>query len=202
MSEHVCVFWDNSNIFIAAKNVATINEGWAATHQLRIEFENLYELAVAGRKVDRAVCVGSVPPELAKVWDRLRATGVIVELYERGSESGTEQGVDQCLQVHMLRAMVDIKPPGVAVLVTGDGKGYESGRGFYADLERMHKMGWGVELLSWDTAVNKRLKSWAEAAGAYVKLDDFYEFITFRKGGRRAKAKTHRRAYAHPQVVV
>ena len=35
----------------------------------------------------------AVPPELEAVWSRLRDTGVEVELYERGQESGKEQGI-------------------------------------------------------------------------------------------------------------
>ena len=50
--------------------------------------------------------VGSIPPEQRAVWEQLEvATGVRPELYERGHLSGEEQGLDQCLQVHMLRAI-------------------------------------------------------------------------------------------------
>ena len=43
--------------------------------------------------------------------------------------SGKEQGLDQCLQVHMLRAIHDCPTPQVAVLMTGDGAGYDDGVG-------------------------------------------------------------------------
>ena len=156
-------------------------------------------MAIGGRSVDRAICVGSIPPELEAVWRNLRSAGVEVELYERGADSGAEQGVDQCLQVHMLRAIVDIQPPGVAMLVTGDGAGYAQSKGFYADLERMHKLRWGIELLSWDVACNKRLKKWSEKVGDYIKLDDFYEYVTFRQRGRNAQSVTRRRRYSQPK---
>ena len=145
---NVNIFWDNSNIFIPARYVATRREGGFAEQNIRIQFDNLYQLARAGRQVNRAVCVGSVPPELRAVWDRLRAIGITVELYERGAGTGTEQGVDQCLQVHMLRALADATEPEVAVLLTGDGQGYETGAGFHADLERMAAKRWGVEVIS------------------------------------------------------
>jgi hypothetical protein len=202
MPDKVCIFWDNSNVYIAGKNVAGTRETAMAVHELRIEFENLYQLAAAGREVERAICVGSVPPELDAVWTRLRRTGVEVELYERGAESGREQGIDQCLQVHMLRAVTDIHPPGVAVLVTGDGAGYALGKGFYADLERMHKAGWGVELISWDVACNGALKRWASNAGVYIKLEDHYDFVTFRERKRAAVARHQRRPYAHSSPAV
>ena len=63
-----------------------------------------------------------------------RDTGTEVEIFEPGNSSRREQGVDQCLQVHMLRAALDVQPPGVAVLLTGDGAGFDGGTGFHADL--------------------------------------------------------------------
>ncbi|MCI0380484.1 MAG: NYN domain-containing protein [Gemmataceae bacterium] len=187
MPDKVCIFWDNSNIFIPAKFVATKREGGFSDKDIRIEFDNMLKLARAGREIDRALCVGSVPPELEHVWERLRSTGVEVELYERGEGSGKEQGVDQCLQVHMLRALADVRPPAVAVLLTGDGAGYDTGVGYHADLERMSKTGWGIEVISWDCACNKKLKAWAQTAGVYIPLENFYDSCTFREGGRRIK---------------
>jgi hypothetical protein len=190
----VFVFWDNSNIFIPAKYLAVRRDGAYAEQVVRIQFDSLYRLAHAGREVKGAVCLGSVPPDLKLVWDRLRATGVDVELYERGSASGAEQGVDQCLQVHMLRVLADVKPPAVAVLLTGDGAGYDTGVGYHADLERLHKAGWGIEVLSWDAACRRALKDWAAKVGRYIPLDDFYPSVTFIEGGRTATplSLTHR----------
>lgn len=200
MSPFVCIFWDISNIFIPAKELAKEREGWAAEREIRIEFENLLSLARAAREIKQAVCVGSAPVELNHVWDKLRGTGALVEVFERGSSTGTEQGVDQCLQVHMLRAIVDIEPPGVCVLLTGDGAGYESGVGFHADLARMAKRDWGIEVISWDFACNKKLKAWAQEVGVYLPLEDYYESVTFRQGGRWATPlKMRKRRMAFPR---
>jgi hypothetical protein len=158
---------------------------------VRIQFDHLYELARAGRKVGSAICVGSVPPELETVWERLRQVGVGVELYERGESSGREQGVDQCL-VHMLRRLADVHPPAIAVLLTGDGAGYDDGVGFPSDLERMANAGWGIEELAWDVACRRALKEWSMRVGAYVPLEDFYRSITFVEGGRYSDALTLR----------
>jgi hypothetical protein len=195
----VFLFWDNSNIFIRAKSVAERREGGHARQSVRIQFDNLYGLARAGRKVTAGVCVGSVPPDFGYVWDRLRAAGVKVELFERGLGSGREQGVDQCLQVHMLRAGFD-SVPGVAVLMTGDGAGYEEGRGFRADLERLANTGWGIEVLSWRSACNRGLREFAESNGIFVALDDFYEEVTFIQGGRGSQPLSlKRRRRAEPR---
>src|SRR5206468_4283618 len=97
----VFVFWDNSNIFISAKTVSAEREGGDAPYQIRIQFDHLLQLAVAGRKLEFAIAVGSVPPPLRHVWNRLEAAGVKVELFERGAMSSREQAIDQALQVHM-----------------------------------------------------------------------------------------------------
>ncbi|MDO8349392.1 MAG: NYN domain-containing protein [Planctomycetota bacterium] len=181
----VCLFWDNSNIYISAKNAARERESVGAHGNLRIQFENLFKVATAGREVTRAYCVGSVPPDLEVVWKRLtQKTGVTPELFERGKGSGKEQGIDQCLQVWMLRCSIDIQPPQVAVLLTGDGAGYQTGAGFHADLERMHKAGWGIEVVTWDAACAGKLRTWATTAGIYLKLEDYYASVTYMEGGR------------------
>lgn len=190
MADKVIIFWDNSNIFIPAQYAARKKDGVLLQKSVRIQFDNLYELARSGRDVIKAVCVGSVPPELEHVWQTLRATGVEVELYERGQGTGTEQGVDQCLQVHMLRALADITEPVTAVLMTGDGAGYSDGIGFHADLERMYKRGWGIEVVSWDCACNKKLREWAANVGIYVRLESYYDAVTFVQNGRFAKKLT------------
>lgn len=188
MSQPICLFWDNSNIFHSAQRHAAQVDGGAARHSVRIQFNHLFQVATVGRKVTKAYCVGSVPPDLEDIWKRLKKdTGVRPELYERGQGTGTEQGLDQCLQVWMLRCLADVTPPQVAVLLTGDGAGYGEGAGFHADLERLHKAGWGIEVVSWDLACAGALRTWAKQAGVYVKLEDHYDAVTFTEGGRLSK---------------
>lgn len=88
----------------------------------------------------------------------------------------------------MLRALADADSPATAVLMTGDGAGYWDGAGFHVDLERMEKRGWGVDVLSWDIACNKRLKAWAQKAGVYIPLESYYNSVTFIQQGRRNTA--------------
>lgn len=185
----VHIYLDNSNVFLSAKNVARDKEGINAKQQVRLHFPNVVDLALAGRPYASAIVVGSVPPGEREVWDQLaNATGVQPELYERGSLTGTEQGVDQCLQVHMLRAIRDCKEPQIAVLLTGDGAGYDDGVGFHADLERMHRSGWAIEVVSWRQSCKKTLREWATQVGVFIALDDYYDQITFLEGHRTARA--------------
>ena len=178
--EKVFIYWDNSNIFIGARDVAVEREGASARHRLRVDFRNLLELASAGRDIEHAIAVGSVPPELRHVWNRMENEGVTVQLLERGALDGREHGVDQTLQTAMLRDAFDYNGnPGIAVLLTGDGSGFVDGVGFHADLERMHQRGWRIEVLSWRHSCNRRMREWAEQNGTFVPLDDFYDSITF-----------------------
>ena len=179
----VFIYLDNSNIFISSQEAAAEREGEVARARVRIHFRNLLALAHAGRPIERAIAVGSIPPELRQVWNRLENEDVEVQLLERGALHGSEQGVDQVLQTIMLRDTVDYNGvPGIAVLLTGDGSGFVDGVGFHADIERMHGRGWDIEVLSWRHSCNRRMREWAEENGKFIALDDFYNSITFLEG--------------------
>ena len=178
--EKVFIYWDDSNIFISAQEAAVEREGDQVRNRVRLHFRNLLDLASAGRDIEHAIAVGSIPPELRHVWNRLENEGVSVQLLERGALLGREQGVDQMLQTAMLRDGFDYNgDPGIAVLLTGDGAGFADGVGFHADLERMRRRGWRIEVLSWRNSCNRRMREWAEEEGLFIALDDFYESITF-----------------------
>jgi len=179
---HVYVFWDNSNIFIGAKN-AYAQSKRTYPHGARLDFGNLFKLGHANRSVAGGFCAGSVPPDLRAIWDNLaKKTGVKLELFERGKDSGKEQGVDQALQVRMLRVLADEANPQIAVLLTGDGKGYYEGVGFHADLERLHKKGWGIEVVSWQDTCADKLREFAKQAGLFIDMDSYLDSLVFEQG--------------------
>ncbi len=182
----VSIFWDNSNIYVPAIDVARDRDGAIVGGALRIHFNNLFELARAGRRVIGGFCVGTTSHRNPKLEQRLADIGVEIEFFERGRDTGGEQAVDQALQVHMLRSLCDL-PPGIAVLMTGDGAGAGTGRGYLADLQRMHRGGWNIEVLSWRAACHTGLRTWAEEHGHFIALDDYYESITFLEHLRFAK---------------
>ena len=179
----VFIYWDNSNIFIGARAVAEELEGVQARHRVRISFKAMMRLAHADRAVEKAIAAGSVPPEMRALWNRLSAQGVQIELFDRGAiERGEQQTPDRVLQLQMLRDFADYNgDPGIVVLLTGDGQGFYDGAGFHADLERMHRRGWRVEVLSWANSCNQRMRQWVEEHGVFVPLDDFYNAVTFLK---------------------
>ena len=178
----VFIYWDNSNIFHEAQRFAEErNEGPDARYRVRIDFDNILRLAHANRTLGRAVAAGSIPPEMRQLWNRMEASGVEVQLFDRGSPQRGEQDTpDRILQLRMLEDALDHNgDPGVVVLLTGDGAGYHEGTGFHSTLQRMHQRNWYVEILSWRHSCNQRMRRWAEENGLFIALDDFYESITF-----------------------
>ena len=179
----VFLYWDNSNIFISAREVAKNREGKEAYGQVRIDFEKMHKLAIRHRETQRVVVVGSVPPETDALWNKLRNMGIEVKLLERGQKGGGEQGVDETLQLDMLRDAFDNSgDPGIAVLLSGDGAGFADGCGFHAELRRMHDSGWRIEILSWRHSCKRLMRNWAEANGHFVELDRYYDSVTFLQG--------------------
>ena len=63
--DKVFIYWDDSNIFISAQQMAIEREGEVVRSRVCIHFRNLLELARAGREIEHAVAVGSIPPEIA-----------------------------------------------------------------------------------------------------------------------------------------
>ena len=180
--DEVYIYWDNSNIFHGAQNLAKELNGEEDAHfRLRIEFRNLYRLASADRNVRKALAAGSIPPQMKTLWNVLEGQGVRVKLFDRGGTERSEQDVpDLMLQNAMMRDAVKNRDnPGTVVLLTGDGSGYDEGHGFYTTLEDMHTMGWRVELLSWEHTCHQRMRNWVRDVGVFVALDDYYESITF-----------------------
>ncbi len=185
--ERIFIYWDNSNIFHEVQRQAEErSEGPGARYRVRIHFDNLLRLAHADRPVEKALAAGSVPPEMRQLWNRMENRGVEVQLFDRGSaERGEQEMPDRILQLRMLEDALDYNgDPGIVVLLTGDGAGYLEGAGFHRTLERMHRRGWRVEILSWADATNQRMRRWAEANGRFVALDDFYYSITFLEPSR------------------
>ncbi len=185
--DKVFIYWDNSNIFHEAQRIAEErDEGPNARYRVRINFDNVLRLAQADREVERAFAAGSIPPEMRQLWNRMESYGVEVHLFDRGSPDRAEQEMpDRVLQLRMLEDALDYNgDPGIAVLLTGDGAGYLEGAGFHSTLERMHRRGWRIEILSWAHSCNYRMRVWAEENGAFIALDDFYDSITFLEPSR------------------
>jgi hypothetical protein len=79
--DDVFIYWDNSNVFIQAQQIAEDRNGGENVHaRVRLQFTNLLQLAAAGRHIARAIAAGSVPPELRSLWKNLQARGVQISM--------------------------------------------------------------------------------------------------------------------------
>jgi hypothetical protein len=173
------IFWDQSNIFHCAQ-AACDDHGMGQEpghrYDLRLNFQAMYDFASMGRTIEKAIAVGSVPPDMEALWRQLEHSGVSVELWERGAESGKEQSVDEAIQLHMMRSLADrIGAPAVAVVLTGDG-------GFKQDIGRLLDAGWGVEVLSFSSGFSHALQTIGTGHGGrgkYVTLDPWYKQLTY-----------------------
>jgi len=181
-SGFVCLYADNSNLFIEGKKVAR-NRGEDAK-KFRLYFPNLISALAAHRKIEHVVWGGSIPPKNDQLWDYLRKVDVEPDLLPR-SETGENETVDHLIQLRMYRHARQFRDsPGTIVLLTGDGKGYFKNEGFLYDIEGFVNDGWAVEVASWDHCCNAKMREFAKDRGKYIKLDDLYEKISFISGGR------------------
>lgn len=183
---NVNVFWDNSNIWLVGKKVCSQMEP-GYEDAFRIHFSNLISYVVSGRTVEYCFAGGSLPPQNDALWEMIKKAGVELELQQRGAMNGKEVAVDQALHFAMLARIIDSEKPGTMVLLTGDGNGYQDGKGFIAQLERAKRNGWQIEVYSWDAGCNRHLKKFAEDNGKYIPLEPAYNNITFINNHRWAK---------------
>lgn len=186
MKKPVCIYIDNSNIYIGGQTVA--KQKGEDSFALRIFFSSFLYLITEGTyDFDEIVWGGSIPPESDEVWKKIRSKGIEPQLIPR-SKSGENDTVDQAIQLYMYRHTKKYRNnPGTIILCTGDGSGFNEDKGFLFDIKGFIEDGWGLILYSWDAACHKQLKRFAEEHGSYKKLDDYYESITFIKDGRKAK---------------
>jgi hypothetical protein len=149
-----------------------------------------------GRQVGDAVLVANreIPPP---VLDHFR-TNFRVELVEAGCVTGTEQAGDEMLQNAIYRTIFRAAAPGTIVVATGDGAGWREGRGFCETLRAARQRDFGVEIVSFEGSLNRRLRALAQEVGAVVALDPFYDSITFLEGLRAAGSLS----LAHRQTAV
>lgn len=116
-------------------------------------------------------------------YHRSAPLGIDMTLLDKTADGKEQDSVDMSLQTNMFRVALD-NPPDTMVLLTGDGSGGALGKGFLADIKRIHKLGWNIEVYAWESTCNRYLKSFAEENGIFVPLEKYYYSITFLKGER------------------
>ncbi len=181
------LFWDNSNIHYSGLNtVFPAIEPGKDRWKYRTHFKNLFELVRNGREIEGAYAAGSVPPPSDELWAYLEKLGIDMTLLDKTADGKEQDSVDMSLQTNMFRVALD-NDPGTMALLTGDGNGGALGKGFLADLRRIKKLGWDIEVYAWEMNCNRYLKEFAEENGVFVSLEKYYYSITFLKDERIVK---------------
>jgi hypothetical protein len=182
----VCIYVDNSNIFIGGKETA--RSRGEDPENFRISFRNFLSLVTSGTmQFNELVWAGSGDADTETIFNGFREKGIDLQLIPR-AENGENETVDMAMQLAMYRHARKYRDnAGLMILCTGDGKGYDHEKGFVYDMKGFIDDGWQFTLFSWEGICHRDLKKLASEKGVYVPLDDYYDFITFIKDGREAK---------------
>jgi hypothetical protein len=137
------------------------------------------EFVADGRNINYAFAAGSIPPPNDDLWAWFDTLGITLDKQER-SDVGVEVAVDEIIQLAMANRAIDIQPKHERfVLLAGDGAGYNEGKGFIKQLERVMKFGNEIEVVSWDLCCGRHLREFSEKNGTYRGLESAYNSITF-----------------------
>jgi hypothetical protein len=184
MKRPVCIYIDNSNIYIGGQWLA--RRRGEDSRLFRISFKNFLLLITNGtNRFDEIVWGGSIFKGSALAWQRIQRSGIEPLLIPRAL-NGENETVDQAIQLVMYRNARKYRHrPGTIILCTGDGSGFREGKGFLYDVSGFIDDGWELVLYSWDHICNRRLRQFAKRYGRYIDLNKYYYHITYIKGGRR-----------------
>ncbi|KAH9904584.1 hypothetical protein F4778DRAFT_69250 [Xylariomycetidae sp. FL2044] len=94
-----------------------------------------------------------------------------------------EQGVDECLQLHITTSLLERQAPATMVLVTGDAAEAEFSDGFKVYAEFVLERNWNLELFTWKRSVSSAWKNYnfmQQYSNQFriIYLDDFLEELS------------------------
>lgn len=94
----------------------------------------------------------------------------------------SEQAVDEVLQLHLVNSIIDCDQPSTIVLASGDAAVGEFSDGFQKAVERALRVGWSVEIVSWNLNISSAYRNpeWTSRWGSafrVIELDDFAELL-------------------------
>lgn len=188
MSRHV--FIDNSNIFGGAQRAAVSIEGNHIWKSIRVYYKNLFKLLENGGNVGGRVLAGSLPPGNDSLWDHARKHGYDTDLLRRvPNDNGklVEQAVDEMLHLKIANTLLDNDAPQTLVIGSGDGAISNWNTSFPGQAERAARLGWQVEVWSWQEQLTTYYTKVAEKYPGRIHvnvLDPYYFSTTFVVGGK------------------
>jgi hypothetical protein len=175
------VYVDNSNVWIEGGHIKAVRLDLATdptdaarrrvTPRWSYDFGQLYRLACPrGEQIGRSILFGSRPPANDSLWERARAEGFEVAVFERNA-ANKEKQVDTSLATLMVEdCYTHMKPErhDMAVLVAGDGD-------FIPPLRSVQNRGLKVRVVFWSHGTSRELRN---AADEFLELDPHFDHLT------------------------
>jgi hypothetical protein len=175
------VYVDNSNVWIEGQHIQAVRQGLAGdpfdamrrriTPRWSYDLGRLYELACpSNEQIGRSVLFGSRPPANDTLWDRARAEGFEVKVFDRNA-ANKEKQVDTSLATLMVEDCYQFMKPerqDMVVLVAGDGD-------FVPPVRSVQRRGLRVRVVFWTHAMSRELR---EMADQFVDLDPYFDRLT------------------------
>jgi uncharacterized LabA/DUF88 family protein len=147
---------DNSNIFIEGRKHSAREKGVNKLHpdelepldpSWRIDFGRLLLAISTGRVVERAILVGSRPPQNDSVWNEAENRGFDVTVHDR-SYTGQEKAVDTELVAQATEIICSCAEPMDLAIISGD-------RDFVPLVSLVHRRKWEAEMWAFTNAFNQ-----------------------------------------------
>ena len=170
------VLVDNSNVFIEARKLSALRLGITSAipgrgpqdQNWRLDYAGLLTCLADGRKIRKAILVGSRPPPNDRVWKLAEQGGFEVKTHDRDFTDNKEKAVDSELVAQGTR-IICTTPPAVLVIASGD-------RDFVPLVNVAHEEGWTVEMAAFKSAFS-RLGEMATTVDKIRPLDEVFERI-------------------------
>ena len=191
----IWVFFDDSNVWIEAKKLASLKRGYKTKedHRIRISIGALIEVVSRRRrKIVTSILYGSEPPPIDTVWKKAEDYGFIVKSHGRSKGTGKEKKVNSNLSADLTEVAIEHKGEnGVIVLVAGDAD-------CIPPIMKALDRGWNVEIYMWNHAISNEITRLCENHSNQLRkftLDEHLDKITFTekelslKGCREAAIK-------------
>ncbi len=175
------VYVDNSNVWIEGGHIAAVRLGLAAdpleaarrrvAPRWAYDFGQLYGLVCPpGAQIGRSILFGSRPPANDSLWERARAEGFEVAVFDRNA-ANREKQVDTSLATLMVEDCYTYMKPerhDLAILVAGDGD-------FIPPVRAVQNRGLKVRVAFWKHGTSRELR---EAADEFLGLDPYFDQLT------------------------
>lgn len=166
--EECVIIVDNSNIWIEGKKHSARIKGISTPYHgkdpidndWRIDFGKLLEFTEEGKKIRKAILVGSKPPKNDSLWNAARKKGFEVEVEERNFQN-KEKAVDTRLVANGV-ALIYSTTPAVLKILSGD-------TDFKPLIEHANNKNWETEIWAFSSALGA--KEYLKSVNRVVELD-------------------------------